>query len=290
MFPTVSYIIASYNEELYIEGCVRSVIAQQYPSIEIVLVDDGSSDNTVYIANMILSSQSKCKYKIFALENNSGKCYAYNKAYQNSTGPIITLIGADDIAPTFRTLSAVKAMISSNSPYVYGSYRTFDFSNGYQISKTMKLILIDPCFYNAVPGGTSFLSRTLADLIFPIPISLPAEDWYMSYHAYMNNVTPCRINDCLLYYRIHDSNSTSTKSCSSYLKAIKREIVVLSHLVSVPCPKSLNLLRISIHFRRLIVSFLEYPSPLSFVRAMICLFSPLRARFLKAVFLVSSCR
>lgn len=242
------------------------------------------------IAKRILSSQSKCKYKIFAIENNAGKCNAYNKAYQNSTGSIITLIGADDIAPTFRTLTAFKAMISSKSSYVYGSYKTFEFSNDYQISQTLKLLRINPCFYNAVPGGTSFLSRTLADLIFPIPISLPAEDWYISYQAYMNNVTPYFVNDCLLYYRVHDSNSTSIKSRPAYLKAIKREIVVLSYLLSVPCSKPLNLLRRSIHFRSLIISFLENPSPISFVRAIICFFSPLRARFLKSVFLVSSSR
>lgn len=288
--PTVSYIIASYNEERYIEGCLLSIIAQEYPSIEIVLVDDGSTDNTVSIARRVLASQSKCSFKILALTNNFGKCNAYNEAYRNSTGSVVTLIGADDIAPTFRTLIAVNAMIKSDSLYVYGSYRKFYIQNGIQISMLQKLIPINPWFYNAVPGGTSFLSRSLADLIYPIPISLPAEDWYMSYHAYLNGVTPYYVDDLFLYYRISDSNSTSVESRPSYLKAIKREIITLSHFASETRSNSSSLLNYSIHLRGLIIAFLEDPSLLTFLSGITCIFSPLRTRFLKALFLVLSRR
>lgn len=93
----VSIIIPVYNVENYIETCVKSVIHQDYNNIEIILVDDGSPDNSGDIIDKLAEDDSRIKV---IHKNNSGVSAARNAGIRASTGDYIMFIDGDDWVDT----------------------------------------------------------------------------------------------------------------------------------------------------------------------------------------------
>jgi glycosyltransferase involved in cell wall biosynthesis len=90
--PLVSVCIPAYNCEKYVGEAIRSVLAQSYPAIEIVVVDDGSTDGTLNAIEAIDDKRIKS-----INSTNRGAAAARNLAYQNSTGEYIIFFDADDL-------------------------------------------------------------------------------------------------------------------------------------------------------------------------------------------------
>ncbi len=82
-----------YNCQLYIERCIRSLLVQTYEQIEILVVDDGSSDNSAGIVKQLQQESDKLKY---FYQQNSGPGVARNKAIQESHGKYLLFVDADD--------------------------------------------------------------------------------------------------------------------------------------------------------------------------------------------------
>ncbi|PIC63990.1 hypothetical protein CSV79_08705 [Sporosarcina sp. P13] len=89
----VSVVIPVYNLEQYIERCIKSVINQNLKEIEIIIVNDGSSDNSAKIIN----KYQKEDYRIIAInQENSGVSSARNRGIEIATGEYITFVDGDD--------------------------------------------------------------------------------------------------------------------------------------------------------------------------------------------------
>ncbi len=88
----------AYNHEKYIEQAIRSVIEQTYKNIELIIINDGSSDNTW---NIILSMQEECnkrfKRVVFKTQANQGTCITLNALISIASGEYIALIASDDV-------------------------------------------------------------------------------------------------------------------------------------------------------------------------------------------------
>lgn len=93
--PLISIIIPLYNNEKYIAECLLSCINQTYRNIEIVIVDDGSTDDSVNCAQSVLSNWEG-KYKIIQ-QTNSGASRARNRGIEESQGDYILFLDSDDI-------------------------------------------------------------------------------------------------------------------------------------------------------------------------------------------------
>lgn len=89
----ISIIIPAYNCENYIERCIESIISQEYKNVEVLVVNDGSTDNTQKIIE-IMSEKDKC-IKIINQEN-AGVSTARNTGLKNATGDYISFVDADD--------------------------------------------------------------------------------------------------------------------------------------------------------------------------------------------------
>jgi glycosyltransferase involved in cell wall biosynthesis len=90
--PLVSILIPSYNAEKWISATIKSAIAQTWSNKEIIVVDDGSTDNTLKIAKGFQSKHVKV-----ITQKNSGACVARNKALVNAQGDFIQWLDSDDI-------------------------------------------------------------------------------------------------------------------------------------------------------------------------------------------------
>ena len=93
MSPLVTIIVPVYNVEKYLEKSIRSLMAQSYKNIEIVLVDDGSPDNSGKICDSLANEDSRIKV---IHKNNGGVSSARNAGIENSSGDYICFIDGDD--------------------------------------------------------------------------------------------------------------------------------------------------------------------------------------------------
>ena len=91
--PLVSIIVPVYNAEIYLRECLDSLINQTYKNIEIIVVDDCSTDNTL----KNLKSIKDKRLRIVKLEKNSGACAARNKGIDEAKGKYIAFQDSDDL-------------------------------------------------------------------------------------------------------------------------------------------------------------------------------------------------
>lgn len=89
--PKISIVTISYNSEQTIESTILSVIQQDYPNMEYIIVDGASKDDTLNIINKYRNKISK-----IISEKDNGISDAFNKGISNSTGDLICLINSDD--------------------------------------------------------------------------------------------------------------------------------------------------------------------------------------------------
>ncbi len=92
LLPPVSIIVPAYNEEVNIEKTIQNLLQQNYPYFEIIVIDDGSKDNTYQKAKVAFMNDSKVK--VFTKENG-GKASALNYGISKSTSDYLVCIDAD---------------------------------------------------------------------------------------------------------------------------------------------------------------------------------------------------
>lgn len=87
----ISVIIPTYNREKLIERAIKSVQAQTYKNIEIIVIDDGSTDNTEEVIKGIGDKSIK-----YIKQDNAGACVARNRGIEEATGSLIAFLDSDD--------------------------------------------------------------------------------------------------------------------------------------------------------------------------------------------------
>lgn len=122
-------ITPSLNQGQFIEQTIRSVLIQNYPDLEYIVVDGGSSDNTLDILN-------KYSSKIRSVsEKDNGQTHAINKGINLATGEIIAYLNADDVLLPGSLERVARAFAQHpNSKWLTGQCRIID-SQGYEIRR-----------------------------------------------------------------------------------------------------------------------------------------------------------
>jgi glycosyltransferase involved in cell wall biosynthesis len=93
MTNLISVIVPVYNAEKYLERCINSICNQTYKNLEIILVNDGSSDNSKEISKTFVRNDSRVK---LINQLNGGSSIARNTGLENATGDIISFVDSDD--------------------------------------------------------------------------------------------------------------------------------------------------------------------------------------------------
>jgi len=121
-WPRISIVTPSYNQGQFIEETIRSVLLQGYPNLEYIIVDGGSTDNSVEI---IKKYEPWLSY--WVSEKDRGQSHAINKGMQKSTGDIFAWINSDDVYKPV-TLIKVARIFSENRELdlVYGRAEIID--------------------------------------------------------------------------------------------------------------------------------------------------------------------
>lgn len=124
MKPLVSILIPAYNSEKLISDTINSCLSQTWPSKEIIIVNDGSTDRTLQIAKNFESKTVK-----IVSQENMGAQVARNKALEYSQGDYIQWLDADDILHPDKISEQLKVLESENNSRVFltSSFGTFYF-------------------------------------------------------------------------------------------------------------------------------------------------------------------
>ena len=125
MRPLVSIIIPTYNRADVIERALNSVISQTYKNFEVIIVDDGSKDNTEEVVNNFIKKlKNKFKIQYIRLPKNYGANFARNYGIKLSEGDLIAFLDSDDIWLPKKLELQVKKMSCSKRNYgaVYTSF------------------------------------------------------------------------------------------------------------------------------------------------------------------------
>jgi len=119
--PLVSLVIPVYNAELYIRQCIDSIKTQSYHNIEVLIVDDGSTDKSIQICKELVNGDSR--FKIITHSNNKGLPAARNTGVKNAQGRYIWHIDADDFIVTWAVEKLVERAEADQSDIVWGAAR-----------------------------------------------------------------------------------------------------------------------------------------------------------------------
>lgn len=134
--PLVSVIIASYNSGKFIAETLRTVLRQSYRKIEIIVVNDGSTDNTEEIVLRIAALDSRIKY--YHIKHSGRPSVPRNYAVKKASGSLFAFLDADDLWTKHKIKSQVDYLLNNSGiSFVYSMCFTFGdvnfFSEYYEL-------------------------------------------------------------------------------------------------------------------------------------------------------------
>jgi glycosyltransferase involved in cell wall biosynthesis len=222
--PLASIIINNYNYARYLPDAVDSALNQTYPHVEVIVVDDGSTDNS----RAVLESYGDRIRAIF--KENGGQVSAFNAGFRESRGDLIASLDSDDgYAP-----DAIARVVEAWKPDTVKAHfplRVID-ADGNDcglLNPRAKLasgnvadLLLKKGKYISSPNSGNVYARSALERILPIP-----EDAWGHNDCYLETLTPfygsvIAFDEPLGFYRIHDQN----KSGVSLLNTRKLQVLI----------------------------------------------------------------
>lgn len=128
--PIISVLVCNYNYDKYIIECLNSVNKQDYTNIELIIVDDGSTDNSVSIINKFIKDNPDINIKLKLQLSNKGICFSRNSAIDMSTGEYFVFLDSDDTLPEDYVTSFYQIAVNDSADVVYGDVIYFGDQTG----------------------------------------------------------------------------------------------------------------------------------------------------------------
>ncbi|WP_374286007.1 glycosyltransferase [Lactococcus sp.] len=120
--PLISVVVPVYKVEKYIEECIKSIINQTYTNIEVIIVDDGSPDNSIEVIKDLLEDK---RLRVIS-QKNQGLSAARNTGIRAASGEFLSFIDSDDkVKPEFLE-SLYKKATETKADVVRGAFRDFE--------------------------------------------------------------------------------------------------------------------------------------------------------------------
>lgn len=241
MNPLISVIIPIYNVEKYLEKCLNSVVNQDYKNIEIILINDGSTDDSLNIANKYKEIDKRIK--IFS-QKNQGLSAARNTGLDKSTGEYITFIDSDDfvtkdyISYLFNLLkknnfqsslaiaSLMKVFERNGKQINTGNDKEYTWTGKKCIEKMCYHDLVDTCAYAKL--GSRELYKN-----FKFPVGKVFEDIGTTYKLFEK----CDTVECgfkpIYFYNIRKNSITTDKFSNQKLDLLEMTDLMASNVLKV---------------------------------------------------------
>lgn len=234
----ISVAMCTYNGEKYIKEQIDSILNQSIDNIEIVITDDGSSDNTIEIIYEYMNRDNRVK--LYQNENNLGYVKNFEKAISLCTGEYIALSDQDDIWEFNKLEILINKIKNTKNDLVYSNALLVDAN---LISFSKKLIKKNEGFEknnnlyfiynNCISGNTIIFTKVLKEKILPFPDNLSFHDIWISYVA-SSISSIIFVDEILIKYRQHENNVTNIgvkKAKKNYIEKINSKKNSINNLI-----------------------------------------------------------
>ena len=251
----ISIIVPIYNVSPYLHLCLESIKNQTYPHFEVLLINDGSRDNSKDICLEFVERDKRFKY---IEQQNTGLSAARNTGILNATGEFITFIDGDDFVESNYLEELYHTALKNDSEIVVGSYKRFNEEDNnyyihvfdyreehYEHSELIENIaqIERRGIEFETSWGTLFHKRLFENVLFPVGKNI--EDTRTNYKLYMESCKTSYIHKDLYVYRIRKGsliNSMTEKLLTDILEALLERIAVLS-LVGIDISQEKEMLK-----------------------------------------------
>lgn len=242
--PLVSVVIPCYNHQQFVHDSIQSVINQSYKNIELIIIDDGSKDDSVVkIREMVESCANRFVRFEFRSRPNKGLSATLNEALEWANGEYFSPLASDDIALPHKTRFLVDKIHDSKYAVVFGNTKQIGNIVGVeekleQNEHTFKDILMQ----KTLPAAPAALMKTQEIInIGGYLEGIKLEDWYMWLKLTEKSKIIISFNEVVCLYRMHDTNTINDinhmhlareqviqiySKNAMYKEAVKRNLVV----------------------------------------------------------------
>ncbi len=218
-----------YNEELYIEEMIQSILEQTYPVKDIIIVDDQSTDNTAEIVKKLSKETDGINIR-YEYNENKGKVYAYAKGLSLVRTDYFFVCAGDDYLYPNYVESLLEDIRKFRTKFVYARYVIADSClNEIENVSRKQRYSYEEMLVNNYAGGYLFAQSDVIKHILPFPFAVPFEDWIsllklmqVSEYAYLSIKV-------LFKYRRHN-NSTTVQLKRSGVK--ERDLKLYQHILN----------------------------------------------------------
>lgn len=206
---TVSVIVPVYQAQDYLASCLDSILAQTFSDFEVVCVNDGSYDDSVFI----LSEYAKKDRRIHVInQENKGVSAARNIALKQAQGDFITFLDSDDMWHPCYLEYMMKALYDTQADFVFCNYHTISSDQkkpDMNLLNTVDLKITDSPFddlifrrynFTVMVWGKIFRRSVLSQLYFDERIDC-GEDYIFTHKAVYKSKLAVALNENLIFYR-----------------------------------------------------------------------------------------
>ena len=238
----ISAILPAYNVEKYLEECVESILKQNVPC-EIIIINDGSTDNTLSVAN---SLAQKYENIIVLTQENSGQSVARNRGIEIAQGEYLLLLDSDDYLIE-NTLQGLYNLASNNYlDYIKTGWITFSQEKETitipKIKSQNQLISSLEFFKQSIVGGYNCViwnGLVKREFLKKINLSyaegIQYEDNTFALQMYLSdfNAKVMQVDTLFLKVRLHENTTTSAKPKLKKITDILKNVELMNDFISM---------------------------------------------------------
>ena len=212
----ISIITPSYNSEPYIEDCISSVLNQTYTNWELLIIDDGSTDNSRQIIERFANFERRIK-PIF-LEKNIGAAAARNLALENCCSSYIAFLDSDDLWLPTKLDVQLRFMKENNYDFTFSSYNVVSENGKNIISKISapNKISYNQYLKNTIIGCLTVMINKDKFKSVKMPCLRSSHDMALWLNLLRDGRYAYGLNDCLANYRVVKTSNSSNKFKAIY--------------------------------------------------------------------------
>ena len=203
-YPKISIVTPSFNQAPYLEQTIRSVIDQQYPNLEYIIIDGGSTDGSVEIIKKFAD-----KLVYWVSEKDNGQYDAINKGFSHTTGDIMGWLNSSDVYYpwTFRTIAEI---FESNNEIKWISGMPSNLKNGVapqsiRSASQMNIYDVLAGHYKWIQQESTFWKRDLWEKSGgKLDIRIRYAEDFNLWLRFFNHASLYYVNTILAGFRYHD--------------------------------------------------------------------------------------
>jgi len=241
MSELISVLIPAYNSERWLAGTLRSVLAQTWPRLEVIVVDDGSRDATLAVARTFEGKQVKV-----VTQPNQGACAARNHAFSLAQGTYIQWLDADDLLHPDKISAQMRVAseLADRSVLLSGPFATFYF-------RPERATFVPSTMWADFPPVEYFLTRFTNNVFLQTgawltsrELATAAGDWTDVHSPDDDGEYFCRVvaagtgvkfvRDAMAYYRVGNYGSVNkSRSARAETALFGSKVKCIRHLLAL---------------------------------------------------------